>query len=61
LLHVRRVSPSLKACPGVPLDFFYPFHCAALPLFPSSARLLSPELRRCLGSLSSAASAVSHP
>jgi hypothetical protein len=61
LLRARRASPSLKACLGVPLDFFYSFHRAALPLFPSSARVLSPELRHCLGSPSSAASAASHP
>jgi hypothetical protein len=45
LLRTRRASPGLKACPGVPLDFFYPFHRAALPFFPSSTRVLSPELR----------------
>jgi hypothetical protein len=61
LLHLRSAPPSLKACLGVPLDFFYPFHRAAFPLFPSSARVLSPELRRCLSSPSTAASATSHP
>jgi hypothetical protein len=61
LLHACRASPSLKACLGVPLDFFYPFHRAALLLFPSSTRLPSPELRRCLGSPSSATSAAPHP
>jgi hypothetical protein len=60
LLHARRASPSLKACPGVPLDFFYPFHRTALLLLPSSARLPSPEPRRSPWSQSSAASTTSH-
>jgi hypothetical protein len=61
LLRARHASPGLKACPGVPLNFFYPFHRAALPFFPSSTRVLLPELRRCLSSPLSAASAASHP
>jgi hypothetical protein len=60
LLHVRSASRSLKACPGVPLDFFYPFHHAALLLLPPSARLPSLELRRSSCPPSSAASAASH-
>jgi hypothetical protein len=61
LLHLRRAPLSLKARPRVPLDFFSTLHCAALPRSPSSARLLSPEPHRCLGSPSTAASAASHP
>jgi hypothetical protein len=61
LLHLRRAPLGLKARPGVPLNFFYTLHCTALPLLSSSARLPPPELRRCLGSPSTAASAASHP
>jgi hypothetical protein len=61
LLHRRRAPLGLKAHPGVPLDFFYTLHCIALPLLSSFARVLSPELCRCLGSPSTAAPAASHP
>jgi hypothetical protein len=61
LLHLRCAPLGLKARPGVPLNFFYTLHRIALPLLSSSARVLSPELRRCLGSPSTAAPAASHP
>jgi hypothetical protein len=61
LLLLAVPSPGLKDRPGIPLDFLYSFHRTALPFFSSSARVLSPELRCCLGSLSTAAPAASHP